>query len=341
MLFLLFFLSIGLVAAEDGLTAWLRYAPLPRSSRYHFSPPTEIVALNSTKSSPVYTAGVELQNGINGIFGKHVGVGHSKGKGSSCVVIGTVDEYTKAYGKLHNAPELVGDGYWLSNKGSTIQILGQTERGALYGTFKYLSMLAQGDFSKVATASNPEYPLRWINQWDNMDGSIERGYGGLSIFFANGTIKEDLARVTDYARIMASIGINGIVVNNVNANATLLSSQNMQGLGRIADAMRPYGVQLAISLNFASPTLAVPGEKNLTTFDPLDDTVIEWWTGIADKIYQHVPDFAGYLVKANSEGQPGPLTYNRTLSEGANMFAKTIQPYGGIVMFRGKSTHLA
>lgn len=163
-----------------------------------------------------------------------------------------------------------------------------------------------------------------------MDGSIERGFAGASIFFANGGIVSDLTRVTEYARLLASIRINSIIVNNVNANATLLEPQNIQGLGRIADAMRPYGVQIGISLNFASPqTLG-----NLSTFDPLDQSVISFWTNITEQIYDTVPDFFGYLVKANSEGQPGPLTYNRTLADGANLFAKTLQPHSGILMFR-------
>lgn len=119
-------------------------------------------------------------------------------------------------------------------------------------------------------------------------------------------------------------------MNNVNANASLLTPQNIQGLGRIADVFRPWGISLGISLNFASPQLI----GGLSTFDPLDPSVIAFWTNITNQLYQSVPDMAGYLVKANSEGQPGPLTYNRTLAEGANLFAKALQPHGGVVMFR-------
>ena len=162
------------------------------------------------------------------------------------------------------------------------------------------------------------------------DGSIERGYGGPSIFFRNGTVVSNLTQAAEYARLLASIRVNGAIVNNVNANATLLTPQNIAGLGRIADAFRPYGVRLGISLNFASPqTLG-----GLSTFDPLDPSVIAFWNNITAQIYQQVPDFAGYLVKANSEGQPGPLTYNRTLAQGANLFASALKPRGGVVMFR-------
>ncbi|KAF2967827.1 hypothetical protein GQX73_g5769 [Xylaria multiplex] len=321
-------LSFGLVAAEDGLNAWLRYARLPDNIIRQAEIPSNIVSLNSTETSPVYVAGLELQKGINGALGKTLDVTHKSNKRSS-IVVGTVDAFTAAGGKT-NAPELEEDGFWLDTKGKTVQILGQNERGALYGAFEYLSMLAQGNFTKVAYATNPSASIRWVNQWDNMDGTIERGYAGLSIFFKNNTTIANTTRVAEYARLLASIRINGIVANNVNANPITLSDENMAGLGKIADAMRPWGVRLGLSLNFASPqTLG-----GLSTFDPLDKSVITWWNDQTAKLYKHIPDMAGYLVKANSEGQPGPLTYNRTLAEGANLFAKAIKPYGGIVMFR-------
>lgn len=322
-------LLFGLTAAETGIDAWLRYAALPKSYRSQYSIPSSIVALNTTETSPVYTAGQELNKGIKGIFGKSVQVSHNKQSGLS-IVVGTVEEYTKAYGDLANPPDLEKDGFWLSNKGKTIQILGQNERGALYGAFEYLSKLAQGNFSKVAYATNPNGKLRWVNQWDNMDGSIERGYGGASIFFANNSILEDLTRASEYARILASIRINTVVPNNVNANYTTITSRNIKGLGRIADAFRPYGVQLGLSLDFASPM----NLSSLPTYDPLNEEVIEWWHNKTAEIYQSVPDFAGYLVKADSEGEPGPLVYNRTLAQGANLFARALKPYGGVVMFR-------
>ncbi|KAL9107260.1 MAG: hypothetical protein Q9227_007801 [Pyrenula ochraceoflavens] len=325
--FLLFAL-FSYVAAENGLDAWLRYAPLPQSLRPS-SLPSSVVSLNSTQSSPVYSAGLEVQKGLRGIFGASTQISH-KGCNTSSVVIGTVQQFNTACGNLTQIPDLEEDGFWLSITNSSIHIVGQNERGALYGSFEYLSMLAQGNFSQVAYATNPNAPIRWVNQWDNLDGSIERGYGGPSIFFQNGGVVGNLTRAAEYARLLASIGVNAVVVNNVNANASLLTAQNIDGLGRIADAFRPYGVQLAISLNFASPQLI----GGLSTFDPLDASVIGFWTNVTNQIYQRVPDMAGYLVKANSEGQPGPLTYNRTLAQGANLFASALQPHGGIVMFR-------
>lgn len=159
------FATIGLAAAETGIDGWLRYAPLPRHSYNHASVPGDIVALNSTAGSPVHTAGQELEKGIAGIFGKTAKVSHGGKKPSSCVVVGTVDEYTKAYGAVQSTPDLIEDGFWLSTKGHTVQILGQNERGALYGAFEYLSMLAQGNFTEVAYATNPENKIRNVNQW--------------------------------------------------------------------------------------------------------------------------------------------------------------------------------
>ncbi|KAK4889113.1 hypothetical protein LTR27_012082 [Elasticomyces elasticus] len=327
-------LCASLATAENGLAAWLRYAPLHGGQHFQSSVPSHIVALNSSTVSPVYIAGQELQQGLKSILGKQCNVHHSHHSGGSNVIVGTLDEYTKAYGALSSTPDLLDDGYLLDTIGNTVQIIGKNERGALYGAFAYLSKIAQGNFTKVAEVSNPSAPIRWTNEWDNMDGSIERGFAGNSNWFSNGSIVSNLTRTAEYARLLASIGINAVVVNNVNANASLLTPTNIEGLGRIADVMRPYGVQVGISLYFSSPTAGVKGQANLTTFDPLDESVVQWWTNVTDQIYEQVPDMAGYLVKANSEGQPGPLTYNRTLAEGANLFAKALQPHGGIVMFR-------
>ncbi|KAH6658150.1 glycoside hydrolase superfamily [Truncatella angustata] len=330
-------LFVSCVIAEDGLNAWLRYAPIPNANCWQGRLPSTVISLNTTKTSPVYTAGEEIKTGLSGIFGLNVTVQHElqreSGNGSeSAIIVGTVDAYSS---DKKNIPQLIDDGFYLDIRGDTVLILGQNERGALYGAFEYLSRLAQGVDTKVAYASNPDAPIRWVNQWDNLmnggtHGSVERGYGGSSIFFWDGFVRDDLTRVAQYARILASIGINGIVVNNVNANATLLSDRNIDGLGRIADAFRPWGIQIGISLLFSSPR----DLGGLTTFDPLDQGVINWWHDITDTIYTKVPNFAGYLIKASAEGQPGPLTYNRTLADGANLFAKAVKPHGGIVMFR-------
>ncbi|KAL6165096.1 hypothetical protein ACJQWK_08347 [Exserohilum turcicum] len=325
--FTVFLCAVGGAIAEDGSQGWLRYARIPDGPCAQSVPPT-IIALNSTKTSPVYTAGQELQKGVSGIFGKQLKVSSTAGRSRSAIIVGTADAYKKAYGGFREDRNLEADGFYLETSRDKVVIVGQNERGALYGAFEYLSQFAQNDVKYGSKIHNPQVPIRWTNEWDNMDGSIERGYAGPSLFFKNGFVVENTTRIAEYARLLASIGINGAIINNVNANATLLNDRNVEGMGRIADAMRPYGVQIGISLNFASPN------ATLGTFDPLDPRVDAWWANITNYIYSKVPDMAGYLVKANSEGQPGPLTYNRTLADGANMFARAAKPHGGVVMFR-------
>ncbi|KAF7194307.1 putative alpha-glucuronidase A [Pseudocercospora fuligena] len=320
---------LGLVSAEDGLQGWLRYAPLP-DEYHHNSLPSSIVVLNRTQGSPVYTAGEELQQGLLQIFGKKVATNAAATDLESSIVVGTVDQYMNTFQGQDLHFNLTEDGFSLSVRDDNVHILGQNERGALYGAFEYLSMLAQGNFSNVEYITNPAARIRWTNEWDNMDSSIERGFAGKSIFFEDGHIRSNLTRAAEYARLLASIRVNAVVVNNVNANYTTLKPDNIEGLGRIADVFRPYGIQLGMSLYFASPAnLSVTD-----TYDPLDASVINFWHNITDQIYERIPDMAGYLVKANSEGQPGPLHYNRTLAEGANLFARALKPHGGVLMFR-------
>jgi alpha-glucuronidase len=153
-------------------------------------------------------------------------------------------------------------------------------------------MLAQGDFAPagVSKAFNPSAPIRYVNEWDNMDGSIERGYGGKSIFFKDGLVLDDLTRVAQYARLLASVRLNGAIVNNVNANHNLLSEKNLEGVKRIADLMRPYGVRVGISLYFDSPK----ERGGLPTSDPLDKDVVAWWDDVTTEVYKYVSQSSGY-----------------------------------------------
>ena len=197
----------------------------------------------------------------------------------------------------------------------------RSERGLLYGAYALL----RGD----RRSSAPRLRLRLLNHWDNLDGSIERGYAGKSFFWS----REDTLNVPlikAYARANASIGINGTVLNNVNASPRVLSATGIARAGQIADILRPYGIRVYLSVNFASP-MALGG---LGTADPLDEGVRGWWQQTVREIYQTIPDFGGFLVKANSEGQPGPGDYQRSHAEGANMLADALAPYGGIVMWR-------
>ncbi|MBQ6309787.1 MAG: alpha-glucuronidase [Prevotella sp.] len=207
----------------------------------------------------------------------------------------------------------------MSDKGAIVT--SSTERGLLYGAFALLR--GETGYQK------PFFKYRILNHWDNLDGSIERGYAGKSIFW-NDHLTFDSHRLEDYAKANASIGINGVVLNNVNASPKILSSTYLQKVSEIADILRPWGIRVYLSVNFASPMAL----DKLKTADPLDTKVQQWWKEKTKEIYQLIPDFGGFLVKANSEGQPGPFDYGRSHAEGANMLAEALAPHQGIVMWR-------
>ncbi|MBQ9570705.1 MAG: alpha-glucuronidase [Prevotella sp.] len=207
----------------------------------------------------------------------------------------------------------------MSDKGAIVT--SSTERGSLYGAFALLR--GETGYQK------PFFKYRILNHWDNLDGSIERGYAGKSIFW-NDHLTFDSHRLEDYAKANASIGINGVVLNNVNASPKILSSTYLQKVSEIADILRPWGIRVYLSVNFASPMAL----DKLKTADPLDTKVQQWWKEKTKEIYQLIPDFGGFLVKANSEGQPGPFDYGRSHAEGANMLAEALAPHQGIVMWR-------
>ena len=177
----------------------------------------------------------------------------------------------------------------------------------------------------------PSSPIRWVNQWDNFDGSIERGYAGRSIFFDNGHVRSDLSRVSEYGRLLASVGINGATVNNVNSNLHTLDPEMIHELARIADAFRPWGVRMSLAVDLSSPQAV----GHLSTFDPVDPAVAAWWRKKVDEIYKAIPDFGGFVIKADSEGRVGPSKYHRTPAQAANTVARALRPHGGIVLYRG------
>ena len=252
------------------------------------------------------------------------------------------DELTKYYkGKevsIRIDPLLnLGEGYMLTDS----SIIASSSIGILYGAYDLLRLQETGNLSHLSKTEKPAVNLRILNHWDNLDGSIERGYAGKSIWkwdeiildkageFKN--ISKDLRnRLITYARSNASIGINGAVLNNVNASPQMMTSEYLHKVKVIADIFRPYGIRVYLSINFASP-MALGYTK---TADPLDKKVQLWWKKKAKEIYASIPDFGGFLVKANSEGQPGPGDYHRSHADGANMLADALKPFGGIVMWR-------
>ncbi|WP_290044703.1 alpha-glucuronidase [uncultured Muribaculum sp.] len=201
--------------------------------------------------------------------------------------------------------------------------------GLLYGSYALLRDNAAG--KAIALREEiPAYNVRVLNHWDNLDGTIERGYSGHSIWNWDELPDVVSPRYREYARANASVGINGVVLNNVNASSKILSAEYLAKVAKIADVFRPYGIKVYLSANFAAP-MQLGGLK---TADPLEPEVAAWWKAKADEIYKLIPDFGGFLVKANSEGQPGPCDFDRTHAEGANMMARALKPHGGIVMWR-------
>lgn len=220
-----------------------------------------------------------------------------------------------------------------------IVITGGSDAACLYAVFAFLRRLQAGQPAgglatgglRVAEATANK--LRMVNHWDNIDGSIERGYAGRSIFFADGQVTRDLRRVTDYARLLASVGVNAVSLNNVNVTreaARLLTPEHLPRLARVAEVLRRYGIRLFLSVSFDSPIAL----GKVRTADPLDPDAAAWWRGQAEVVYEHIPDLGGFVVKADSESRPGPHVYGRSQADGANMLAAALRPYGGIVVWR-------
>ena len=236
------------------------------------------------------------------------------------------------YLQLSDIVSVENDGFVITRKGDNFSITAPTELGLLYGAYELLRQQSTDNIIKKGGTfiSHPYFQYRILNHWDNLNGTIERGFAGRSIFSKDGKTSINSKIIEEYARANASIGINGTVVNNVNASPQILTDANLFRLTDVANILRPYGIRLYLSANFASPMVI----DTLKTADPLNPDVRKWWAEKVDHIYKLIPDFGGFLVKANSEGQPGPMDFGRTHADGANMLADALQPYGGIVMWR-------
>lgn len=216
---------------------------------------------------------------------------------------------------------------------SFILLASKSHRGLLYGTFKLIQHIQMGkSLDNLNLLENPYVSLRMINHWDNLSGSVERGYAGKSIFYSNNELVENLDRIRDYARLLSSAGINSIVVNNVNVGEeeTKLIDSKIDIVEKLNEIFRSYGIKIFLSINFASPVII----GGLKTADPLSEEVANWWKERVDFIYSRIPDFGGFLVKADSEGQPGPFSYHRTHADGANMLARQLAPHRGLLIWR-------
>jgi alpha-glucuronidase len=255
------------------------------------------------------------------------------------IVLATKQECSLLEDKLDlDFGQINDDGYIIksvtSNDSITIFLLGRRDVGVLYATFHLLRLMQNREkLNSVNITESPKNQLRMLNQWDNMDGSIERGYAGQSIFYKDNGFRKELTRIQDYARLLSSVGINGIAINNVNVHqveTNLITSSLLPQVAEVASIFRAYGIKTFLSINYAS-TIQI---GHLGTADPLDTKVREWWKNKAEEIYRFIPDFGGFLVKVDSEHRPGPFTYNRNHADGANMLAEALKPFGGLVIWR-------
>jgi alpha-glucuronidase len=304
--------------ADDGYRLWLKYDQLSDAKlRATWQGQVRGIAVEGT--NPILqTATRELQLGLQGLLGRPVPVAASGGKG---------------YIRLRVAPDpaLGKEGYRVTAEKAGLTVTGPSEAAVLYGCFALLRHVQTGQLpTTLPLTSQPRIQYRMLNHWDNPNGTVERGYAGSSIWKWQELPEVVDPRYQDYARANASIGINSVVLNNVNASARYLTDEYVRKVAAVAGVLRPYGQRVYLSVFWAAPKVI----GGLPTSDPLDPKVKAWWVARTNEIYKAIPDFGGFLVKANSEGEPGPQDYGRTHADGANMLAQSLGNHDGIVMWR-------
>lgn len=321
------------VLAEDGYELWLRYHRLPNAQATALRVQATQLVLDA--GTPTRAAArAEILRGLTGLLGA------APQPSDRVTIDGAIVAGTPAssplIAKLNlDLRDLGPEGFLIRSvtmEGHAATVVAaNADVGVLYGAFRLLQRMQTGQsLQRLDLRDAPRDKVRVLNHWDNLDGHVERGYAGTSIWDWWKLPQYIDPRYTDYARANASVGINGAVLNNVNANATILKHDHLLKVAAVAGALRPYGMRVYLSARFSAP-MEIGGLK---TADPLDPGVQGWWRDKADEIYKLIPDFGGFLVKANSEGQPGPQDYHRTHADGANMLADALAPHGGIVMWR-------
>lgn len=323
---------------EAAYHCWLQYNKLDELLLRQYKTYCETLIILD-QSPIIQSAKEELILGISSMI-DHPPSLHAVPLEKPSIVLATYENnQLKDYGiSTSNLENLKDDGYLIQTvtykDQKTIAIIGKQDKGVLYGAFHFLRLMQMHEnLNELAIIESPTNQIRMINHWDNMDGSIERGYSGDSIFYKDYEFTHDTKRIKDYARYLASVGINSLSINNVNVHkveTNLITKEMLPNVAEIADIMRGYGITTYLSINYAS-TMEI---GNLPTADPLDKDVQQWWIDKTKEIYQYIPDFGGFIVKADSEHRPGPFTYNRTHADGANMLARALEPFGGLVFWR-------
>ncbi|MBJ6110869.1 alpha-glucuronidase [Hymenobacter sp. BT523] len=311
--------------ADDGYRLWLKYDRVADAARLaQYRAAAQFVAAGGG-DAVLTTAAAELQRGLQGLLGQAVPRLAAPASTKRGILL-AIDPSANVPGSPTSR-----DGYQISTQGKNLVVKGRSGAGVLYGVFALLRQLQTGQsVANLSLTSSPRIQYRLLNHWDNPNGTVERGYAGSSIWKWNELPQRLDPRYTDYARANASIGINGVAINNVNASARYLTAEYLDKVKALAGVMRPYGIRVYLSVFWAAPKVI----GGLKTADPLDPQVQQWWKAKTDEIYQAIPDFGGFLVKANSEGEPGPQDYGRNHADGANMLATALGTHDGIVMWR-------
>lgn len=320
---------------EDGSSLWLRYptVPLPGRLAEYRAAFQHIVGPGSSET--LEAARAELVKGLGGLTGAELPVSEQP-IGDGAVVLATAQSpLVQGLPVVEQLANVGPEGYVIQATSiggkPAIVVAGNTDVGVLHGVFGLLRhVTSHRTVAGLTLSSAPKIQRRVLNHWDNMDRTVERGYAGQSLWDWSALPGTISPRYVDYARANASIGINGVVLNNVNANAQILTAQNLDKVAALATVFRPYGIAVYLSARFSAP-IEIGG---LNTADPTSSAVRQWWLGKADEIYEKIPDFGGFLVKANSEGQPGPQDYGRSHADGAKMLSDALAPHGGVVMWR-------
>ncbi len=329
-------LYAGTVRADDGYRLWLKYDLISnpkKLSEYRQSVKGWII---EGSSPTIEAARHELQIGLDGLLGSRIPESKSA-NADGLLLIGTFRSLARvtSFNFVSELEKVGPEGFIIvtgkNNGKKVIAIIANEDIGVLYGVFHFLRLLQTNqDISDLDVVSFPRIKLRVLDHWDNLNGTVERGYAGFSIWDWHTLPIYLKPRYTDYARANASIGINGAVMNNVNADPLILTHPYIEKLAAVAGVFRPYGIKIYASANFDAPIKL----GKLKTADPFDPQVREWWKDKVKEIYSTIPDFGGFLVKANSEGEPGPQDYGRTQADGANMLADALKPFNGVVMWR-------
>lgn len=329
---LIWLLPLVSARAADGYALWLGHAALPDARARALGERLPALHLPEATATQRLIA-AELRRGFAGLMG--TAPAEVEAPVSGCLVVGTPASVPLLAALAPELESLGPEGFLLRTArldGSPVTVIAaNTDVGALYGSFHLLRLL-QADAlpDRLDVRESPALRLRVLNHWDNLDGTVERGYAGFSLWDWHKLPDWLDPRYADYARANASIGINGTVLNNVNSNALILTPAYLDKVAALASVFRPYGIKVFLSARFSAPK-EIGG---LATADPLEPAVQAWWAETVSGIYQRIPDFGGFLVKANSEGQPGPQDYGRSHAEGANMLAHALKPHGGVVMWR-------